>query len=201
MAEQIKELIEKIQQEGVEAAQLKAKAIEEEAAKRAGHIYLDATKDAQTLINEAKEKIAKMEEASRSSLKQAGRDLLITLRKEINSMLEKIIILRIQEALTPAELGKIISGLIKDYSKQDKAGIVISLAKEDLQKIEKGLLQDLKEEIEKGVSLKVQDDITAGFLISFDKGKSSFDFSDKALAQRLAEYLKPKLQELLKEIV
>jgi vacuolar-type H+-ATPase subunit E/Vma4 len=42
------------------------------------------------------------------------------------------------------------------------------------------------------------EDISSGFIISYDQGKSYFDFSDKALAEYIAGYLKPQLSEILK---
>ena len=89
--------------------------------------------------------------------------------------------------------------MIKDYGNKEKGGIVISLGKEEFQKLEKTLLSELKDEVKKGVTLKSSDEIGAGFIISFDAGKSHFDFTDKALAQYLGGYLKPAIAELLKE--
>lgn len=198
MSEELKGLIEKIQIEGVQAAEEKAKTIIDEARRQATAILERANRDAQKLIQEANERIAKSEEASRLALKQAGRDTMISLKKEINSLLDKIMRASIQEALKPQELGKIIAGLIKEISHKYTEGVEITLKKEDLERIDKGFLNELKDEIKKGVVLKPSDEISAGFLISFDSGKSHFDFTDKAMADYLANYLRPKLQEILK---
>ena len=198
MAEDVKQLIEKIQQEGIQAAEEKAKTILEEAKRQAALLVEKTNSDVQKLMQEANERIAKTEEASRLALKQAGRDTMISLRKEINSLLDKIIRASIQGALSPPELDKIITGLIKEISQKHKEGIEITLKKEDIERIEKGFFSELKDEIKKGVVLRPLEEISAGFLISFDSGKSHFDFTDKALADYLATYLKPKLLEMLK---
>lgn len=198
MTEELKSLIEKIQAEGVQAAEEKARLIEEEARQQASALLEKAKSEAQNIIAEANQRIAKMEEASRLALKQAARDTLIGLRKEINAALDRIIKSVIQEALTPQELIKIINALIRDYSQEHKEGIEISLKKEDREKIEKGILSELKEEVKKGLTLKSSEEVSAGFLISFDAGKSHFDFTDKALSDYLSQYLKPKLAEILK---
>ena len=198
MSEELKGLIEKIQIEGVQAAEEKAKTIIDEARRQAAAILERANRDAQKLIQEANERIAKSEETSRLALKQAGRDTMISLKQEINSLLDKIMRASIQEALKPQELGKIIAGLIKEISYKHTEGVEITLKKEDIERIDKGFLNELKDEIKKGVVLKPSDEISAGFLISFDSGKSHFDFTDKAMADYLANYLRPKLQEILK---
>ncbi len=195
MTEQIKDLIEKIQQEGVATAENKAKTIEDDAERKARDIIAEAKNEARKLIEDAAGKAAKMEENTKSLLKQAGRDLLLNLKEEINNTLNKIIIRDVRKSLTPQEIVKIIGRLIKDYAEGKSADI--SLNSEDYRIMEQGLLNELGEEIKKGITLKPSEDIAAGFIISYDAGKSFFDFSDKALAEYISLYLKPKLREIL----
>jgi V/A-type H+-transporting ATPase subunit E len=197
MVEDLESLIEKINQEGIQAAEEKAKTIEAEAKKRSEEIAAKAKKEAEKIIAKAKDDVATMEKSGEASLKQAGRNLIISLRKEIASVLDGIIKLNIREELTPAEMTKIISALVKNYKGQEKGNIVISLSKEDLEKMEKPLLGRLNSEVKKGITLKRSDDIQAGFIISYDSGRSHYDFTDKALAEYIGAYLKPKLSELL----
>lgn len=196
MAEEIKALIEKIQQEGIQVAQDKAKEIEALARRQAEEIVKKAKAEAEKLISEAKEQIAKREESTRILLQQAGRDVLLGLRKEINAMLERLIISGIRQALTAEELAKILTTLIKNY--HGKENIIVLLKKEDLEKLEKGFLDALKEETKKGIALHPAEDIQAGFIISYDNGKSYYDFTDEALAEYIGSYLKPKLKEIFK---
>lgn len=198
MSQDIKNLIEKIQEEGIKTAEGKAKEIEDNARKQAGQIIKDAQLKAEKLLSEAKENLSEMEQKQKTLLSQAGRDLLILLRKEINVMLDKLITAQIKEALTAEVISKIVSSLAKDYSRQEKSEIIVSLRKEDLQLLEKGFLHKLQEEIKKGITLRPSEDIQGGFALSFDAGKSQFDFSDKALAEYIGTYLKPKLGDLLK---
>jgi len=196
MTEDIQGLIDKINQEGIKQAEEKAGKIEEEARQQAAEIIAWAKKEAQRLIAEAKEQIERSQEKARALLAQAGRDLLLSLRKEIQATLEQIITSQIQEALVPEALAKIILEMAKAQA-QHKEDIVVSLKKEDLQALEKGFLGKLRQEIKKGIILKAVQDIRAGFTISFDAGKSCYDFSDKALAEYISVYLKPKLAEIL----
>jgi len=45
------------------------------------------------------------------------------------------------------------------------------------------------------------EEISGGFTISFDSGKSCYDFTDKALADYIGTYLKPKLNQILQESI
>jgi V/A-type H+-transporting ATPase subunit E len=196
--EEIKELIAKIQEEGVKKAEEKALKIEEEAKKAAGDILHKARTEAEKIIQAAKEASTQMQQATQSSLQQAGRDLILSLKKEINALLEKMISHQIRQALKPEELNKIILALVKEHSQKEAAQIEILLNKEDLEKLEEGFLEKLKGEVKKGVLLKPSEDILAGFLISYDSGKSFFDFTDQALVEYIGNYLKPQLAGILK---
>jgi V/A-type H+-transporting ATPase subunit E len=196
--EDIKELIAKIQEEGISQAEEKAKAIEEEAKRVAADIMHKAKLEADKIVQEAKEASASMHKAVQDSLQQAGRDLILSLKKEINAILEKIILKEIRHALGAEELDKIIASLVKQHSQKETAQIEILLNKEDLRRMEEGLLEGLKGELKKGVVLKPSEDVLAGFIISYDGGRSYFDFSDRALAEYIAGYLKPQLAEILK---
>ena len=199
MAEEIRDLIEKINQEGIKVAEEKAQQIEGAAKEKADEMLARAKLEAEKIIASAKEKIARDEEREKTLLLQAGRDLLLVLRKEINTMLERIVVSEIRQALTPDYLVKILSELIKNCASGQNKDIVISLKKEDLEAMEKSLLNKLKEETKKGVILRPSEEILGGFTISFDSGKSHYDFTDKALAEYIGSYLKPKLNEILRE--
>lgn len=197
MAEDIKTLIEKINQEGMVAAQEKAKEIETQARQAAAKILEKARYEADNLLRDAKEQIAAMHEKEKALLAQAGRDLLLTLRQEINALLDKLITQELLDALTPEHLFKILSSVIKSSCAQEETDIVISLNKEDLKGLEKSFLAKLKAETKKEIVLKPSESIRGGFVISFDAGKSQFDFSERALAEYIGTLLKPKLKEIL----
>lgn len=199
MAEELKDLIDKINEEGVKAAEEKAKAIEEEARLRAEAIIEKAEKESSSIISDAKDKAKRLEESTRSSLRQAARDLLLSLRKEINAMLDNLLISHVHKALGPEEMAKLIISMIKDYAQKNHGGAVITLKVEDMEKFERSILSELRAEAKKGVTLKASDDIRGGFRISYDEGKSYYDFTDQAIADYLGSYLKPRLAEIFKE--
>lgn len=197
MPEELKDLIAKIQEEGVRRAEDKAKAIEEEASLRAKSIVEKAEAKAENIIGQAKDRAVKAEENTKEALRQAGRDLMLTLRKEIDAMLDKLIISSVHKALGAEEIAKIITALVKSAKTEEKKDIQITLKKEDLERLQKGLFGELKEEIKKGITLRSSEDMRGGFTISYDKGRSMYDFTDKALAEYMGSHLKPKLAELL----
>lgn len=197
MPEDIQGLIEKINQEGVLAAEEKARQIIQQAQREADSIIVKAKARAQELISDAQEKNFKDQDKVKELLNQAGRDLLLVARGEINAMLMRLITQETRQALSPEVLSKILSSFIQNLSGKHSGEVVVTLNKEDAQRITEHFLSRLKEETKKQIVLKSLEDIHAGFIISFDSGKSQFDFSDKALAEYIGTYLKPKLKDIL----
>jgi len=202
MTEDLKALIEKIQREGVQAAEEKAKSIEHQATLQAQSMIDNAGKESQKLLASARQDIDKAALSAETALKQAARDLLISLRKEINAMLDRIITLHIRKTLNAQELSKILSALIKEWAcATNKGNIVIALNKADAQTLEESFLNLLQAEVKSSITLIPSHDIQAGFKISYDSGKSCYDFTDKALAEYLSHSLEPRVAEILQQVV
>jgi V/A-type H+-transporting ATPase subunit E len=201
MAEEIRDLIEKINQEGIRAAEVKAQNIEAAAKQRADDTLAQAKLKAEEMIAAANDRIFREDEKGKTLLSQAGRDLLLSLRKEINAMLGRIVVSDIQQALTPEALFRLLSEVVRNYSAGESSDITVFLNKDDLETLEKKFLHKLREETKKKIILKPAEEISGGFTISFDDGKSCYDFTDKALAEYIGSYLKPKLTQILKEAI
>jgi len=92
MTERIQELIDKIKNEGIQAAETKAQDIEAQAHKRAEGIIAQAQKEAARIVSEAKIESQKTKDVVEAALKQSSRDMLLRLRKEITKILESIVL-------------------------------------------------------------------------------------------------------------
>jgi V/A-type H+/Na+-transporting ATPase subunit E len=198
MAQEIKDLITKIQAEGIGVAQQQAAQIKAQADALAEKIIADAKIQAKKIIEQADLQTKRLKDSTQDSLKQAGRDLLISLRKEINLMLDKLIKTDIRQALTVDELARIIGSLIENAPLSLGSEIVVSLNQQDKEKLEKGFLKQLVQETKKEIILKATEGIEGGIIISFDAGKSIFDFSSEALAEYISGALRPELDKILK---
>ncbi|MFA5118719.1 MAG: V-type ATP synthase subunit E family protein [Candidatus Omnitrophota bacterium] len=200
MAEQIKDLIEKINQEGIRAAEENAREIKKEAVEKAAVIIEKASVEAHGIVLAAKEEGALLQKNTLALLQQASRDMLLGLKKEISSMLDALIVSNIRQALSPEELANILASLIKEASGKEKAQVIVSLKKEDCAALEKYFIGKLKDQLKAGITCKPSEDVLGGFVISYDGGRSHFDFTDKALAEYIGAYLKPALKSVMKDI-
>lgn len=199
MAEDIRDLIDKIQSEGIQAAEEKARQIEDLARQKAEEIISSAKLQADRMLSDADERIRRDEENKRALLAQAGRDLLLSIKSEINSMLRALIISDTQKALTPEALSRLLSEMILRSGRSEPGSIEILMRKEDLESFENHYLHTLSEATKKEIVLKSSDEISGGFIISYDSGRSWFDFSDESLADFIGEHLKPKLKNILED--
>mgnify|MGYP001562799493 FL=1 len=200
MSQQVQELIDKIKTEGLAAADQKAKEVEEHARRNAQGILSEANKRAQDLLLDAEEEIRKKQEASRMALQQASRDTLLSLKKEVQKLLHKVITAQVADALTPQKLSDIIAEIAHKAvdGKSADAGIEVVLSPKDLKELRDGFLAQLQKQFKGPVHFQASEDIGKGFMVSFDQGKSSFDFSQEALAEYLSVYLNEELAALLK---
>ncbi|MDD3374235.1 MAG: hypothetical protein PHY73_00735 [Candidatus Omnitrophica bacterium] len=200
MGRQVQDLIDKIKQEGLEAAEQKSQELELKAQKKADEIVAQAKKKAASIIENAKAESDKLEASAKTAVTQASRDMLLDLRKKIQEMLNKIILKETTQALTPEMICEVLKTIIKNSmdSKAD-AKIDIKLNPKDLDAVSNGVVAKLKEDVRKNIEIHASEDIDVGFTISFDAGKSSFEFTNQSLAEYLSIYLNPKVAELLKE--
>jgi len=200
MPENLKDLLEKINQEGIKSAEEKARTIEAKAEKDAEKILADARKLADKITQEATSGAERLKITAVAGLKQASRDLLLGLKEDIRKTLNKVIAGEISKALSDEEIAGILAGLIDKYAeKNGKADdIKVLVKKEGLEKIKNAFMSKLKDKIKSGVEFKPSQNINAGFSISFDKGKSYFDFSDEGLLDALSAYLNPELAKLMR---
>ncbi len=201
MSQQVQELIDKIKTEGVQAAEKKAEEIENKAQATAQKVIADAQVQAKHILADAQVQDQKTKKSTEMALKQSARDMLLALRKEIEGVLRKVIAKEIKTSLSSEQLAGILTEVIKKTVKDNASdnAIEVALNAFDLDHMKKGFMAKLQKEIKQPLTFRSSDGITSGFTISFDEGKSCFDFSDISLAAYLSSYLNEQVSALLDE--
>ena len=197
---QLKELIDQIKKDGVEAAESEAQAILKAANDEAEKIILSAKAEAKRILQEAKKENERMVKSSEDAIRQAGRNLLISFRESVTRELNAIIGENVTAVYSSdAFIGLIISIVESWAKKPDAEDIAVILNTQDLNKLEETLLAVLKEKMLKGITLKANDNFDGGFRIAVNNGSAYYDYSAEAVVDMLSNYLSPKVTELLKE--
>lgn len=195
---QVKELIDKIKNEGIISAESEAKKIIHDAEEKAALIIKKAEAEANSYKLQAGNEIKKREAASREVLKQAARDILIGLEKQIIKQFEAIIGESVGAALSPALTEKLILDLVAAWSDKGAAGIQIVLSSAAAKEMGSGLKAKLANRFKQGVEIVPSPKVAKGFRIGGFDG-ALYDFTGEGIAEIFAEALTPELAETLKE--
>lgn len=200
MSIQVKELIDKIKNEGVLAAENEAGKIIAEAEEKAAQIIKEAQAKAESYQAQAEQEIEKKEVAGREALKQAARDVLIGLEKQIMKQFDAVISGSVDSTLTTSLTEKIIVDLVHAWAEKGEAGIKVILSSKDAEKLKDALKGKLSKRFKEGVDIVPSAKFTKGFRIGGSSG-ALYDFSKESIAEVLAEALSPDLAAALKEAI
>jgi V/A-type H+-transporting ATPase subunit E len=196
---QLQELIDKIKSEGIKSAEQESARVRKEAQAKANEIIAHAHEEASGIISKAKQEVQRFEHTAKDAVAQAGRNTILSLRSRITEMFDALIAEQTKDAFSPKVLEEVIVSLIKAWSKEQVTNLQVLLSPSDLKKIEKQLKSRLAAELKKGVELKPFPEIEAGFRIAMEDGSAYYNFTDQGIAEILAEYLNPKIAEIVLE--
>jgi V/A-type H+/Na+-transporting ATPase subunit E len=199
MAEQLQELLERINREGVEKAEKKAAEIVDAAEKKAKEIVEAAEKRAAAREAAAEAAAGQLKENAEKAIAQSARNVLLSLEEEIGKYFDRILTAEIGESLTPEALTAAILNLVEKAAARigGDENVEVTLAPDDAKKIADHLLARFKQDAGEKLTINPVPSVEAGFTISFDGGKSSYDFTDNGLRELLSTYLSPHLKEII----
>ena len=200
MTIQVKELIDKIKNEGVLVAESTAQAIIAEAERTAAQIITDSKAKAESYKLHAEEEIKKQSVASSDALKQAARDILIGLEKQILRQFEAVIYESVDEALTVDLTQNLIVELSNAWVAKGEEGIKIVLSSKEGKDLETGLRAKLSQRFKNGVEIIPSAKVTKGFRIGGSDG-ALYNFSTEGISEVLVEIFSTTLAATLREII
>lgn len=199
MNEKLDSLLEKINREGVEKAEQIAEEITSRAKKEAENKLNQANEEAGKIIKEAEKEADSSKEKGIKSLRQAYRDIVISVKKEIGEIFNRILKEKVAGALAEEELAGILREVIAKWSEEGGQETIVYLNEGTVKKIGDTILAGLQKKINDGVEVKPLRDIDAGFMVSFDGGRSRIDFTDNGVAEFIRAQVSPRLMAVLEE--
>lgn len=197
---QLKELIDQIKKDGVEAAETEADAILKNANEQAEKIIAEAKAEAEKILLNAKTENERMAKSSEDAIRQAGRNLLISFRESVARELNVILSENVDAVFSKENFAELIVKVIEGWSGNPEAdGLQVILNSDDLNLLENAVLSKIKEKMLGGITLKANDNFDGGFRIAMGDNGAYYDYSTEAVVDMLSNYLSPKVTELLKE--
>ncbi len=198
MPEALQSLIDKLQGEVVQEADAKAGTIVAEAEAEARRRLEAADADARRIRNEAERDARVLQARGEEALRQAGRDLLISVRHSVEDAVLALARRDLEAALTPDTLRELLLTMARAYAEGgDGQPMTVLLAKADRAALAKAFAGAYRDELADGLTLEVGDDITRGFRVVLDADHVEHDFTLEAIASVLQEMLRPELARLL----
>ncbi len=199
MSVQLSELIERIKKEGLEAAEQDAARIRTQAEEQAARIVDEAKAQAESLLARARAEALRFEQTGREGVRQAGRDVVLNLRKQIEHLFAAILGSQVSAALQGDAVKEALASLFRNWRMDSDAAPEVLVPAKTWDAMRDGLLAALAEQIRGGLTIKPAGSVRAGFRVAEKDGRAYFDFTDAALAEFLMEHLNPRLAECLRE--
>ena len=190
MAEELQQLLEKIQHDGVEKANAEAATILAKAKTDAAAILKDAESKAAALRAQAETDAKAFEERAQKTISQAARDTVLEVKDAIGRMLEKLLAKDVAAALAdPSEAAKLALAAVNELG--SNADVAAG------EKLAAALKAQLAADAKAGVKVVLDESVGTGFSIRLDGGRVEHDFSESAIVAALAKRLRPDLAKLV----
>ena len=138
-------------------------------------------------------------QGGKASVKQAARDVLLSLQADLDQRLKSLVQASLGEALTPEVLGKIVLKMAEKYldgATDDQLEILLSPA--DAEALEAGLKAGVLSELKNKPEIKLSNAVASGLKIGIKGSDLYFDFSNDALTEVICNYAGPKLAAAIK---
>lgn len=191
MSDDLQSLLNRIEQEGICKAKEEAEQIVAKAKQEAAQIVADAQQQASTLRETAEQDALAFAERSKETLRQAARDVQLSIEQSISRLLERVLAGQVDATLTKSDLtAKLVAEVVATYAKSGK--VEISAPAELLETLRAQLTQQAE------VTVVTDETFGTGFKVRLAGGRIEHDFSGEAVTAALSRLLRPQLAELLK---
>jgi len=194
MTQDLQQLLEKIQRDGVEKAQTEASRLLEKARAEARLVTEAAKTEAEKIRAGARQEAEAFERRAEETIRQSARDAVLNVEKAVTNLLTRLLVKDVDASLCKTELvADLAAEAVRAYL--GGKGLVEVVAATHLADV---LRVKLAAEAVSGVTVVTDDNTGAGFLIRLANGRIEHSFTGAAIADALAKQLRPRLAALMK---
>ena len=206
----VKELIERIRDEGVHSARAEADRILTEAKARAARIVADAKAEAAAIKKEARASMEREQTATIEALRIAARDTELELRSAIMSGFEEHVRRLVTDVTTDSSVLRdmilVLAGRAADDLIQGKDAVIFvpdRLADEVSAELDEFLRKSAValsgDVLRQGIELIPSNEVQGGARVRLVGEDLEIDMSDQALSQMMLKLLLPRYRKILAE--
>ncbi len=199
MADELQALLEKITDQELQKADAEKEKILAQAKEEAESTVKTAKEEAKAIIENAKREAAIFQQKGEEAMRQASRDLLLSLRSELEKRVKQAAENFLKADMKPVAIADIISKLVVNFVKADGSSddIKVLLNPDDIAAVEEALKASLADNLRANCSLAPSNAVSGGFKLVFKESGVMYDFTDKALADTVAAGLGGKLASVI----
>ena len=198
MADDLKGLLERIQKEGLAQAEATKEETLQAAKNQAASLVAEAKAQAEKLVAEARREAALLREKGEQSLRQAARDVLLSLRQQLEERVVAVARSLAAESTTPENVAEIVTAMARGYLEAEREGrIELQVPKEQRQAVANALASRLGADLAGRCTLAPAPAVDAGFRLVVSGQDIVYDFTDASLAETMASFLSPRLAEII----
>ncbi len=197
--DKIQKIAEHIKANVLDPVEKEKKQILEEAKQEKARIIAEAEKEAKEIIESAESHVKELNSSTETALKIAAKQTVSVLKLSIEmEVLKRIIEEPIKEILNGPEILKgIIAEIVKTYVEKDfSGGVEVLVSKDNRDKLKEYVKNESIKKIKGGLSLSEESGIS-GCKVVLKGKKIALDFSDEALTDLLAQYIRPEIRSYL----
>lgn len=199
MADELQALLDKINEEGLKKADAQREEIVAAAKEEAARIIAAAKTESEQMIEKARQEADMLRAKGEQSLQQAARDVLLSLREQLQERMQTVARAAIREGLEPAQLTTILKTVIESFleGRDGEGNAVIHLNPDQEKQVRDILEKQLAADLMARVEIAPVRTVSGGFRLQMKGEDVFYDFSDEALAEALTEFVNPRLAEII----
>jgi len=200
MADELQALLNRINEEGLKQADTARQEVLDKARAEAERLLQTAHRDSERMVEQAKREAELLVAKGRQSLQQAARDVILSLREQLQARLQAVAKTCAGEAMTPEAMANMVVELARGYAARggDVERLDVLLSETQRGDLERHLKARLQADLREHCQVSPVPGAEGGFKLIFNGDDVVYDFSTEALAEALAVFLSPRLADLLR---
>lgn len=202
MAEELQHLIERIQREAVDSGEKQAAEILAKAKQQAAQIVAEAEAKAQARLEKAEKDAEQFTERSMQTLRQAARDLLITVGQGVENIVSNLAAEAAEGALNFETVQEMLVKLAENYvGRTDRERrIELMVSPQDQARLINFFKDKYHDKLQQGLVIQGDERIFKGFKVQLADGHVTHNFTPEAIAEALSNFLRPHLADIVYQV-
>ena len=195
MTQDLQQLLEKIQRDGVDKAHAEADRLLAEARAQAKATVEAARQEAAKIKADARQEAEAFERRAEETMRQSARDTVLNVEKAVTALFQNLLLTNVNTVLSEKTdlVARLAAEAVRAYL-GGKGDVEVAAAA----KLADVLRAKLAEDAIKGVTVVTDDATGSGFRIRLANGRIEHSFTGAAIAESLAKQLRPRLAALMK---